>query len=69
MTLRADNLQAAGRLGRLVQLDVRTAPGHVGGNRDRPVQAGIGNNLRLHLVELGVQHVVRDAFLLQHLAK
>ena len=45
--------------------DVGAAAGHVGGDRDRAVAAGLGHDLRLVLVVLGVQHHVLDAGLLE----
>ena len=47
------------------ELDVGAAAGHVGGDGDGARPAGLGHDLRLLLVEAGVQHVVRDAGLLQ----
>ena len=45
--------------------DVGAAAGHVGGDGDRALAAGLGDDLGLALVVLGVQHVVRDAALLE----
>ena len=54
VTLGADNLKTARLSGEIVQLDIRTAAGHVGGDGNRPVNAGVRHDLRLQLVELGV---------------
>ena len=43
--------------------DVGAAAGHVGGDGDRPAPAGLGDDAGLLLVELRVEHVVRDAAL------
>ena len=45
--------------------DVGTAAGHVGGDGDRAEAAGLGDDVGLLLVELRVEHVVRDAALLE----
>ena len=45
----------------LPQFDVRPAARHVGGDRDLPPLAGLGNDLRFALVVLGVQNVVLDS--------
>ncbi len=42
------------------ELDVGAAAGHVGGDRDRAAPAGLGDDARLLLVELGVQRLVLD---------
>ena len=39
--------------------DVGAAAGHVGGDRDRLLAPGLGHDLGLALVVLGVQHLVR----------
>ena len=51
------------------ELDVGAATGHVGGDRNRARLAGLGDDLRFLLVEAGVQHLVLDAALLQHLGQ
>ena len=43
------------------ELDVGAAAGHVRGDRHRARLPGARDDLRLLLVVLGVQHVVRDA--------
>jgi hypothetical protein len=47
------------------QHDVGAATRHVGGDRDRARTAGLRHDLRLALVLLGVEHLVRDLRLLQ----
>ena len=53
-------------LGVAAQHDIGAAAGHVGGHGDRAQLAGLGDDLGLLLVELGVEHVVLDAPLLEH---
>jgi hypothetical protein len=48
-------------LERAAEHDVGTAAGHVGGDGDRLRAAGLGDDMRLALVLLGVEHFVRDA--------
>ena len=48
-------------LGVAAEQDVGAAAGHVGGDRDRAEAAGLGDDLGLVLVVLGVQHDVLDA--------
>ncbi len=48
-------------LGVAAEQDVGAAAGHVGGDRDRALGAGLRDDLGLALVLLGVQHVVLDA--------
>ena len=55
----------ASDLGVAAEEDVRAAAGHVGGDGDRALAARLGDDVRLALVLLGVQHVVRDALLLE----
>ena len=69
MPLRADDLQSAGCLGLLVQLDIRTPACHVGGDGHSPVQPGVRHDLRFHLMELGIQDIVLDSLLFQHFAQ
>ena len=54
-------LGARQELGVAAEQDVGAAAGHVGGDGDRALAAGLGDDRRLALVVLGVQHVVRDA--------
>ena len=51
------------------QHDVGAAAGHVGGHGDRPQLAGLGHDLGLLLVVLGVQDIVLDAPLFQHVGE
>ena len=55
------------RLRAAAQDDVGAAAGHVGGNGDRARPPGLRHDVRLALVLLGVQHLVRDLFALQEL--
>ena len=50
-------------LGVAAEHDVGAATGHVGRDRDGAVAPGLGDDLGLALVLLGVQHVVLDAAL------
>ena len=68
MTLGTDDLETADFLRLVVQLDIRTTAGHVGSDGYRAVYTGIGYNLSLHLMEFGIQHLVRHAAPCQHLA-
>ncbi|PSK61598.1 hypothetical protein B0E53_06501 [Micromonospora sp. MH33] len=56
-------------LGVAAEQDVRTAAGHVGGDGDRALAPGLGDDLRLLGVELRVQHGVRDAPAAQQLGE
>ena len=58
MPLRADDHKTARRSRLLVQLDIRTTTRHVGGDGNCAVNAGVRHDLRLQLVELGVQHLM-----------
>src|SRR5690606_30830872 len=55
------DLGARQRLGVAAEEDVGAAAGHVRGDGDRAGRAGLRDDLRLALVELRVQDVVRDA--------
>ena len=59
VALGAEHVQAAGLDHALAELDVDAAAGHVGGDRDRALLAGVLDDVRLALVLLGVEHVVR----------
>ena len=54
-----DLRREAGRVA--AELDVGPAAGHVRGDRDRAGPAGLGDDPRFLLVELGVQRLVLDA--------
>ena len=69
MALGTDDLQTSGGSGLLVQLDIRTTAGHVGGNGHRSCGTCLGHDLRLQLMELGVQHLVLYALPAQHIAE
>ena len=56
-------------LGVAAQHDVGAAAGHVGGHGDGAELAGLGDDLGLLLVVLGVQDAVRDALALEHLGQ
>ena len=49
------------KLGIAAQQDIGTTAGHVGGDGNRAVSSGSGHNLRLQLMELGIQHFMRNA--------
>ena len=51
------------------ELDVGAAAGHVGGDGHRAGHAGLGDDERLLLVVAGVQDLVRDLLLVQHLGE
>ena len=57
--LGAEHVEAAPVGDAVGQLDVDPAAGHVGRDRDRAQLAGVGDDHRLALVVLGVQHLVR----------
>ena len=54
MAFGAENVQAAQFAHALAKDDVRTAPGHVGGNGHRPKFTGLSDDLRLLFMKLGV---------------
>ena len=58
----------AGQLGfqTAAQHDVGAAAGHIGGNRHSAGTSGLGDDLRLTLVLLGVQHLVLDVLVAQN---
>ena len=60
-----------GHLGiqRATQHDVGAAPGHVGGDGHRARPAGLRHDVRLALVLLGVQHLMRDPGIAQRVAE
>ena len=59
-------LDVGDELGVAAEHDVGAAAGHVGRHRDRAEPPGLGDDHRLLLVVLGVQHVVRHAAPLEH---
>ena len=66
VALGADDLQAAKLSGLVIQLDIGTAAGHVGSDRHGAVDTGFRDDLRLQLVVLCVQNLVRDAAAVEH---
>ena len=68
MSLRADDLEPAERGNAFAQLDIGTTASHVGRDRDRSALTGLRDNIRLTLMELGVQDGMWDAAALQHRA-
>ena len=69
VAFRTDNGQTAGFAHIFGDLDVGTPSGHVGGDGHFSRLTGFGNHFRFALVLLGVEHVVRDAFELEHPAE
>src|SRR6267143_1328971 len=63
--LGADDVQPAAIRHARAEHDVGAAAGHVGGDRHRARLTGIGDDQRLPLVLLGVEHLVPDAALFQ----
>ena len=57
------------RLGIAAEDDVGAAAGHVRGDRDGAFAAGLGDDLGLALVVLGVEHFVLDAALVEQAGK
>ena len=57
------HLLASQPLGVAAEQDVDAATGHVGGDRDRAEPTGLGDDLGLTRVLLGVEHLVLDAAL------
>ncbi len=55
------------RLRAAAKHDVGAAAGHVGGDGDGAGPAGLGHDVRLALVLLGIQHLVRNLLALQQL--
>ncbi len=66
MALRADDKKAAGSLGLVVELDIRTTACHVCRDRHRAVLAGMGNDFRLDFMVLRVQDVMLDTGFSEH---
>jgi len=69
VALGAHDLEAAGGPGLFIQLDIGASACHVGGDGDGAVAACLGDDLGLLLVELGIEDVVGDAGLLEHLGE
>ena len=68
MTFCTDDLQTSGSSGHFVQFNIRTTAGHVGSNGHVASFTGMGYDLRLFLMELGVQYLMRDSLSFQHTA-
>ena len=68
MTLGTDDLQTAGSLCLIIQLDIGTTACHVRCNRNCSMDTRICHDLRLKLMELCVQHFMLDAFPTKHIA-
>ncbi len=69
MTLRSDNSQTSRSLYFIAQLDVRTTTGHISGNGHRTALTGLGHDVGLLLMQLGVQYIVGYLTHLEHLAQ
>ena len=69
VTLGTDDSQTAGCFHFRAQLDVGTTTCHVGGNGNNGALTCLCYNIRLLLVEFGVEHIVRNATHLEHTAK
>ena len=67
MTLSTDDLKTACRLCFLIQLNIRTTACHVGRDRNSAVLTSLRDDLRFHLMELGVQYVVGNPLSAEHL--
>src|SRR5680860_1188589 len=65
MPLGPEDVEPADIRNPLAKLDVRTTTSHVRRDRDRAPFAGVGDDLRLPLVLLGVQDLVPDPSPLQ----
>ena len=70
MTLRTDDGQTACRLHLRRKLDIGTTTSHVGGDGYSTLTvdalSGIGHDIGLLLVQLGVQHLMGDMTQVQH---
>ena len=54
VTFRADDFQAPCFTCHIIQLDIRSTAGHVGGDGNGSRHTGLGHDLRLQLMELGI---------------
>ena len=68
MALGTDNLQSACFLRVLVQLNIRTTACHIGSDGNCAMLSGKGYDLRLALMELGVQDFMLNALLAEQSA-
>ena len=69
MALRTDDCQTSGGFYFWSQFDVRTTTRHVGCDCHHGFLSGACHDFSLFLVQLGVEHVVRDAAQLEHAAQ
>jgi len=69
VALGAEHVEAAGLERLRIQLNVHAAAGHVGGDGDGAVPAGVQDDGGLSLVLLGVEDVVRQALTLEQPAE
>ena len=69
MTFRTDDGQTAGSFYFRAQLDVGTTACHIRSDGNRTAQTGFGYDVRLSLVQFGVQYVVFDLAHGKHLAQ
>ena len=69
VTLGADDVETADIGDTFAEHDVGAAPRHVRCDRDAAALPGIGDDIRLFLVQLGVEHGVLNAELVQHPAQ
>src|SRR5271163_595417 len=64
-----DQVSFGDEFGVAAEQNVGAAAGHVGGDGDLAVLAGLGDDLRFAFVKLGVEHHVLHAFALQNVRK
>ena len=69
MTLCTDDLQTTGSLRIVIQLNIGSSTGHVGGDGNRSVLSCLCDDLSLLLVELRVQYGVLNSLTLEHTAQ
>ena len=61
MAFGSNELKTAQFSGNLIKLDISTTAGHIGSDGNRTVNTSIGYNLRLQLMELRIQNLMRNA--------
>ena len=66
MALGADDGQTAGLLNLGGELDVGASARHIGGDGDSALLAGLSHDVSLLLVELRIQHLMRNLAQLEH---
>ena len=64
VSLRTKDVQTAQFHHPLAEYDIGPPAGHVGGNGNRPLLAGIGHDLGLLAMALGVEHIMPDTVFL-----